>query len=125
MKIHGEGYASGKYSSARRDLESKEEPPAPTTSTAPPTDVDTDSKPDLLSQRTSSAVEVADNCEICGYTEDEGIDGIGLGLALQPGDIGWVQCDECLKWNQLLSLGLEEDDLPEVEWKCGKCFSSV
>ena len=59
MKIHGEGYASGKYSSARRDLESEEEPPAPTTSTAPPTDVDTDSKPDLLSQTTSSAVEVA------------------------------------------------------------------
>ena len=87
--------------------------------------MDTDSEPDPLFPTTSSAVEVADSSEICGYTEDEGIVGIGLGIALPQGYIGWFQCDECLKWNHLLYLGLEEDDLPEDEWKCGKCFSSV
>ena len=98
----------------------EDEPPAPTSSTAHLTDPDSDAEPDPLTPTTSLAVEVADSCDICGYTEDEGIVGIGLDIALPPGDIGWVQCEGCLKWFHLLCLGIEED-LTEDEWHCGKC----
>ena len=70
--------------------------------TAHLTDPDSDSEPDPLSPTTSLALGVADSCDICGYTEDEGIVGIGVGIALPPGDIGWIQCEGCLKWFHLL-----------------------
>ena len=118
VRKHGEGYVSGKYTSAQPDVESDIEDvaPIPTTSVSHSTDVDSD-----IDEEPLSAVEVVDSCEICGYTEDEGIVGIGLGIALPPGDIGWVQCEFCSKWYHLLCLGVDEEDLPDDEWNCGKC----
>ena len=123
VEKHGPGYETGKYSGAQPDIDSHAEdaPPAPTSSTAHLTDPDSDSEPDPLTPTTSLALEVADSCDICGYTEDEGIVGIGVGIALPPGDIGWVQCEGCLEWFHLLCLGIEEEDLTEDEWHCGKC----
>ena len=110
----------GRYTSGQRDADSEAEdvPPAPTST--PLTDVESDNEPDPLSPTTSLAVEVADSCDICGYTEDEGIVGICLGIALPPGDIGWVQCDKYLKWFHHLCLGVEED-LIEDDWICSEC----
>ena len=123
VRKHGQGYDSGKYTSAQPDVDSdaEDERPAPTTSAAPLIEADSDGEEDPLSPTTSLAVEVTDCCDICGYTEDEGIVGIGLGIALPTGDILWVQCAVCLKWFHLLCLGIEDEDLPEDEWNCGKC----
>ena len=74
------------------DSDAEDVRPAPTTSAATLTDVDSDGEEEPLSQRTSLAVEVTDSCDICGYTEDEGVVGIGLAIALPAGDILWVQC---------------------------------
>ena len=93
IRKHGQGYDSGKFSSAQPDAERDAEDitPAPTTSTAPHTDAKSDGEEeDPLSPTTSLAVEVTDSCDICGFTEEEGLVGIGLGITLPPGDIGWV-----------------------------------
>ena len=120
VRNHGEGYGTGKYTSAQPDVESDAEDviPAPTSSTTPHTQSDTE--PDPQSPTTSRA-EDDDSCDICGYTEEEGIVGIGLGMALPSRDIEWVQCDKCMKWYHLLCLGVEGEDLPEGNWLCGKC----
>ena len=124
VRKHGQGYDSGKYSSAQPDVESDAEDitPAPTTSTTLNTVVDSDNEPDPQLPTTSLAVEDTDgSCEICGYTEDEGIVGIGLGITLPAGDILWVECADCFKWFHILCLGIEEEDLSEGDWRCGKC----
>ena len=71
VQKHGSGYASGKYTSGQRDADSD-------AGDVPP--VESDADPDPLSPTTS----LADSCDICGYTEDEGIVGIGLGISLPP-----------------------------------------
>ena len=124
VRKHGQGYDSGKYSAVQPDVESDAEDitPAPTTSRAPHRDVDSDNEPAPQLPTTSLAVEDTDgSCEICGYTEDEGIVGIGLGIALPAGDILWVECADSFKWFHILCLGKEEEDLPEGDWRCGKC----
>ena len=122
IQKHGAGYEPGKSSGAQLDdSESEDEPHAPTTSTAPRTDVDSNAEQDAPSPTSCFAAVVADSCDICGYSEDEGIVGIGLGIALPPGDIEWVQCERCLKWYHLLCLGLVEEDLTEEEWYCSEC----
>ena len=121
---HGQEYDTGKYTSAQPDLETEAEDvtPDPTSSTAPHTDVNSDSdEEDPLSPTTTLAEEVKDSCEICGYTEEEGNVGIGLGIPLPARDIEWVQCAECLEWYHLLCLGIEDEDLPVGDWRCGKC----
>ena len=113
----------GKYTSAQPDVDSDAEDVtlAPTSCRAPLTESDTDSEEELQSLTTTLAEEGTDTCDICGYTEDEGIVGIGLGIALPPGDILWVQCEVCSTWFHLLCLGIEEEDLPAGAWRCGKC----
>ena len=54
---------------------------------------------------TSSTGE--DYCILCGFTGKEEIIDIGLGMRLPPGDIEWVQCDNCLKWYHLLCLDMD------------------
>ena len=123
VRKHGPGYESGKYTSAQPDVDTDAEDvtPAPKSSRAPLTESDTDSEEELQSPTTTLAEESTDTCDICGYTEDEGIVGIGLGIALPPGDILWVQCEVCSTWFHLLCLGVEEEDLPAGAWRCGKC----
>ena len=114
VRKHGQGYDSGKYSAAQPDVESDAEDitPTPTTSRAPHTDVDSHNEPGPQLPTTSLAVEDTDgSCEICGYTEDEGI-----GIALPARDILWVECADSFKWFHILCLGIEEGD-----WRCGKC----
>ena len=107
IQKHGPGYESGKYTSGQPDIdnEAEDEQPSPTSSQDPLT----------------STTSLAHSCDICGYTEGEGIAGFGIGLTLPPGDIEWVQCATCLKWFHLLCLGVEEEDLPEGDWKCAEC----
>ena len=123
IRKHGQGYDSGKYTAAQAEVESDAEDvtPAPTLSRAPLTDIHTDSEEELHSPKTTLAEEGTDSCDICGYTEDEGIVGIGLGMALPTGDILWVSCEKCFKWFHILCLGVEEEDLPAGDWRCGKC----
>ena len=96
------------------DSEGEDVPHAP--KSTPLTDVENDNEPDPLSPTTSLAVVAGGSCYICSNTEDEGIAVIVLGIALPPGDIGWVQCDKCLKWFHLLCLGVEGEDLKEDDW---------
>ena len=123
IRKHGQGYDSGKYTAAQAEVESDAEDvtPAPTSSRAPLTDIHTDSEELQSPTTTTLAEEGTDSCDICGYTEGEGIVGIGLGVALPAGDILWVSCEKCLKWFHLLCLGVEEEDLPAGDWRCGKC----
>ena len=103
------------------DCDAENVTPAPTSIRALLTDIHTDSEELQSPTTTPLAEEGTGSCDICGYTEDEGIVGFGLGMALPAGDILWVSCEKCLKWFHLLCLGVEEEDLPAGDWRCGKC----
>ena len=98
MKKHGVGYSSGQYTAAQPDIDTP-------TSTVP----------------TSSTVgsdESDEICEICGFSDESGLVGIGLGVPVE-GDIDWVQCDLCDKWYHLLCLALSKDGIPtDSHWYC-------
>ena len=117
---HGQGYASGKYTSAQPDPESDtdDDTPAPTSSTAPHTDVDEYPLPPAI----SLAIEISkDSCDLCGFTDKEGLVGIGLGVPIPPGKLKWVQCETCSRWFHLLCLGIENSGLPKGPYMCDYC----
>ena len=101
VKKHGVGYSSGQYTAAQPDIDTP-------TSTVP----------------TSSTVgsdESDEICEICGFSDESGLVGIGLGVPVE-GDIDWVQCDLCDKWYHLLCLALTKDEIPtDSHWYCERC----
>ena len=107
---HGEGYSSSKYTAPQPDSGNDSEGDIQSST----------SRENLPTDPTIPTSSTDDICEVCGYTEGEGIVGIGLGIRLPPGDIEWV-CDRCDTWFHLLCLDKNKEDIPEDEWICDKC----
>ena len=115
---HGHGYSSCKYTAAQPDIDSQSEVEDIPLHNQQKYNAQNKTKGNTTVP-TSSTGE--DYCELCGFTGKEEIIDIGLGMRLPPGDIEWVQCDNCLKWYHLLCLDMDLEDLPEEEWTCGEC----
>ena len=113
VKKHGEGYASGRFSAAQTqtrgsssESDDEIEPIMPQHNISPPIPVETDDEA----------------CPLCGWTKENGIVGIGIGILLDASDIQWVQCKSCTSWYHMECLGMESEDVgPDDDWFCDVC----
>ena len=100
VRVHGEGYSSGKFTVAQPDVvRPTEEATAIDTSPA------------------------SDCCAVCGFSEESGMIGIDVaGLPVSSDEILWVECSKCEQWYHQLCVDVEPEELSEeIDWVCGKC----
>ena len=123
LKVHGEGYVSGKFSGAQSKAT------VPVTESDPESPCVSDDETVLPTTRdtpTSSTQIQEDFCVICGGTEENGLVGIGVQLQMSSEDIAWVCCEICDQWHHVECMGLDLDDVDgDDPWYCPDCSPNI